>query len=119
MIKPAALATALLCVFIVDANARPYHRYQHAHRAHAWCGNYMSTYFGKSDRRLALARQWASEGSNAGGPGIGVVVVWRHHVGVITGQAPNGEWIIHSGNDGGAVRTRARSVAGAIAFRRV
>jgi hypothetical protein len=115
MFKSAALATALLCVFSIDANARPHH----AHRAHAWCGTYMSRYFGKSDRRLALARQWANEGANAGGPGIGVVVVWRHHVGVITGQAPNGEWIIHSGNDGGAVRTRARSVGDAIAFRRV
>jgi len=71
----------------------------------------MSRYFGKSDRRLALAREWAREGFNAGGPGIGVVVVWPHHVGVITGQAPDGEWIVHSGNDGGAVRTRARSIA--------
>jgi hypothetical protein len=44
---------------------------------------YMSRYFGKSDRRLAL----------------------------------DGEWIIHSENDGGAVRPTARSVAGA--FRRV
>ena len=79
----------------------------------------MSSYFGKSDRRLALAREWAREGYNAGGPGIGVVVVWRHHVGVITGQTPDGQRIIHSGNDGGAVRTRPRSLAGAIAFRRV
>src|ERR1700737_2886208 len=112
MLKAVVLATALLWVLRIDANARPLHRHHHTHRGSAWCGSYMSRYFGKSDRRLALARQWASEGSNAGGPGIGVVVVWRHHVGVITGQAPNGEWIIHSGNDGGAVRTRARSVAG-------
>jgi hypothetical protein len=55
---------------------------------------------------------------NAGGPGIGVVV-WSHHVGIITGQTPDGQWIVHSGNDGGAVRTRARSLARAIAFRRV
>ena len=39
----------------------------------------------------------------AGGPGIGVVVVWSHHVGIITGQTPDGQWIVHSGNDGGAV----------------
>ena len=81
----------------------------------------MSKYLGKPDRRLALARSWASEGMNAGGPGIGVVVVWPHHVGIITGQTPDGQWIVHSGNgnDGGAVRTRARSLARAIAFRRV
>jgi hypothetical protein len=47
------------------------------------------------------------------------VVVWPHHVGVITGKTSEGHWVVHSGNDGGAVRTRARSVAGAIAFRRV
>jgi hypothetical protein len=119
MFKPVVLAAALLCTPTIDANARPHPRHHHAHRAHAWCGAYMSRYFGKLDRRLTLARAWVNEGSNAGGPGVGVVVVWRHHVGVITGQAPNGRWIIHSGNDGGAVRTRPRSVAGAIAFRRV
>ena len=27
---------------------------------------------------------------NAGGPEIGVVVVWPHHVGIITGQTPMG-----------------------------
>ena len=119
MFKPTAIATAMLCIFTVDANAQSHHRQHYAHRARTWCGNYMSSYFGKSDRRLALAREWAREGYNAGGPGIGVVVVWRHHVGVITGQTPDGQWIIHSGNDGGAVRTRPRSLAGAIAFRRV
>ena len=115
MFRSVVLATGLLLAFTPDASAHS-HRY---HRAHGWCGSYMSKYLGKSDPRLSLARQWAREGSSAGGPDIGVVVVWPHHVGVITGRAPNGEWIIHSGNDGGAVRTRARSVAGAIAFRRV
>jgi hypothetical protein len=33
---------------------------------------------------------------------------------MIVGRASNGQWIVKSGNDGGAVRTRARSVAGAI-----
>lgn len=71
-----------------------------------------------SDRSLWLARNWASQGSNAGGPGVGVVVVWRHHVGIITGRDGNG-WIVKSGNDGRAVRERVRSIAGAIAFRHV
>jgi hypothetical protein len=117
MFKLVAFATALVCALTTEANARP-HRHHHGY-ARAWCGLYMSKYFGRSDPRLALARQWAREGRNAGGPGVGVVVVWPHHVGVITGQTPEGHWIVHSGNDGGAVRTRARSVAGAIAFRRV
>jgi hypothetical protein len=118
MLKPLAVASVLVFVFSVEANARPQHRH-HGHPAHGWCGSYLSKYLGKPDRRLALARSWASEGMNAGGPGIGVVVVWAHHVGIITGQTPDGQWIVHSGNDGGAVRTRARSLARAIAFRRV
>jgi hypothetical protein len=63
-----------------------------------------------------LARSWAHYGSNAGGPSVGTIVVWRHHVGKIVGQE-NGQWIVESGNDGHAVRTRPRSLAGAIAFR--
>lgn len=69
-------------------------------------------------RDLWLARNWASVGHNAGRPGIGVVVVWRHHVGIITGRA-GAKWVIKSGNDGHAVRERPRSIAGAIAFRHV
>jgi hypothetical protein len=68
-------------------------------------------------RSFNLARSWARYGSNAGGPSVGVIVVWRHHVGKIVGHE-NGQWIIQSGNDGRAVRTRPRSIAGAIAFRR-
>ncbi len=63
-----------------------------------------------------LARSWVNYGSNAGGPTVGAIVVWRHHVGKIVGQE-NGRWIVESGNDGHAVRTRPRSMAGAIAFR--
>jgi hypothetical protein len=37
-------------------------------------------------------------------------------VGKIVGHE-NGRWIVQSGNDGQAVRTRPRSLAGAIAFR--
>lgn len=69
-------------------------------------------------RDLWLARNWAAVGSNAGKPGIGVVVVWRHHVGIITGRA-GASWVIKSGNDGRMVRERPRSIAGAIAFRHI
>jgi hypothetical protein len=71
-----------------------------------------------ADRRLWLARNWAQVGQNAGRPQIGAVVVWRHHVGIITGRAGE-QWIVKSGNDGRGVRERVRSIAGAIAFRRV
>ena len=49
-----------------------------------------------------------------GGPRVGAVVVWPHHVGMITGRSANGMWIVKSGNDGNAVRERAMSVSGAV-----
>ncbi|PPD00837.1 MAG: hypothetical protein CTY31_05490 [Hyphomicrobium sp.] len=59
-----------------------------------------------------LARNWRKYGRPSG-PQVGAVVVWNSHVGIITGRAANGKWIVKSGNDGGRVRERARSVAGA------
>lgn len=85
-------------------------------RPGAWCGWWMRLQKGGGPE-YNLARNWAHRGSNAGGPKVGAVVVWPHHVGIITGKAPNGMWIVKSGNDSGGVRERPRSVAGAIAFR--
>ena len=63
-----------------------------------------------------LARNWARWGW-PGLAGVSAVVVWARHVGKIVGRE-NGQWIVESGNDGYAVRTRPRSIAGAIASRR-
>jgi hypothetical protein len=87
-------------------------------RPSRWCGWWLGQHLGMPRRDLWLARNWALVGSNAGRPGIGVVVVWRNHVGVITGRAGS-QWIVKSGNDGNAVRERPRSISGAIAFRHV
>ena len=87
-------------------------------RPRAWCGWYARGLVG-SDPGTAynLARNWAHWGRSAS-PGPGVIVVWPHHVGMITGQASNGQWIVKSGNDGGGMaRERVRSISGAIAFR--
>jgi hypothetical protein len=87
-------------------------------RPRAWCGWYARSLVG-SDPGPAynLARNWSHWGHSAS-PGVGVMVVWPHHVGMITGRTPDGQWIVKSGNDGGGVaRERPRSVAGAIAFR--
>lgn len=85
-------------------------------RPRAWCGWWMRRYLGVSDRAGNRARWWAGFGTNAHGPAIGALVVWRHHVGIITGRGGAG-WIVKSGNDGNAVRERERSLRGAIAFR--
>jgi len=109
------LAMSFLCVlFSSPAEARRHHGGRLP-----WCGIYMGKYFGMSDRSLWVARNWARVGAPAGGPAPGVVVVWPHHVGVIVGAAPDGKWIVHSGNDGGAVRTRPRSLSRVIAYRHI
>jgi hypothetical protein len=84
-------------------------------RPAAWCGWYMRQLLGVANPAFNLARNWAHWG-HAGAPGVGAVVVWPHHVGKIVGRE-GGEWVIQSGNDGHAVRTRPRSIAGAIAVR--
>ena len=147
LVSACLLFASVLAFSSTDANARPHkhhhsvHRATHAHRvthhvhrrvkhiarrgrAHAggrpraWCGWWLGNHLGMANRNLWLARNWASVGRNAGGPRVGAIVVWRHHVGIITGRA-GGKWIVKSGNDGNAVRERPRSIAGAIAFRGV
>jgi hypothetical protein len=89
-------------------------------RPGAWCGWYMQRETGitsrATGRNLNLAAEWRHVGTPAS-PGVGVIVVWPHHVGKIVGRDARGEWIVRSGNDGHAVRERPRSLAHAIAFR--
>ena len=78
-----------------------------------WCGWWMRTQKGGGPE-FNLARNWAKWGRPAHGPRVGAVVVWSHHVGMITGRTASGQWIVKSGNDGGRVRERPRSVKGAV-----
>ena len=77
-----------------------------------WCGWWMRIQNGGGPE-LNLASNWRYWGRPTG-PRVGAVVVWSHHVGEITGRSPSGQWIVRSGNDGGQVRERPRSVAGAV-----
>lgn len=85
-------------------------------RPSAWCGWEMR-HLVSSDPGPSynLARNWSHWG-HAGPVGIGAIVVWPHHVGKIVGQE-GGQWVIESGNDGHRLRTRPRSIGGAIAIR--
>jgi hypothetical protein len=76
-----------------------------------WCGWYMRQQRGGGPE-FNLAANWRRYG-RPGSPQVGAVVVWDHHVGEITGRTSNGQWIVRSGNDGGRVRERVRSIAGA------
>jgi hypothetical protein len=87
-------------------------RYAAGPRPGRWCGWWMRTQLGGGPQ-FNVAWNWRNYGSPTSAQ-VGAVVVWRGHVGIITGQASNGQWIVKSGNDGGRVRERARSVAGAI-----
>lgn len=119
-------AAVMLCVCMIaaaPAHARHHKKhykqtaYSHSDpRPHAWCGWWLRQHLGVSDRSYNLARNWIRYGSSSHGPAVGAIIVWRHHVGIITGRTSSG-WIIKSGNDGHAVRERERSIRGAIAFR--
>lgn len=78
-----------------------------------WCGWYMRTLYGGSS---AFNRAWAwTKRGVATLPQPGAIIVWPHHVGVLVGPtAAPGVWLVHSGNDGGRVRTRPRRIAGAV-----
>jgi hypothetical protein len=95
---------------------------RNAYRGHlggrpaAWCGWEMRQLVSSDPGpSYNLARNWAGWG-RSGPAGVGAVVVWPHHVGKIVGQQ-GGTWVVESGNDGHAVRTRPRSLAGVIAIR--
>lgn len=116
-------ATATALALTQPATARSHHYRTHHHsvrsgdpRPAAWCGWWMRHHLGVDDLRGNVARWWAGFGSRAHGPAIGVLVVWPHHVGIITGRSESG-WIVKSGNDAHAVRERERSLRGVIAFR--
>jgi hypothetical protein len=81
-------------------------------RPRRWCGWWMRSQRGGGPE-LNVAWNWSRWGRPTS-PQVGAVVVWRHHVGEITGRTGNGQWIVRSGNDGGQVRERARSIAGAV-----
>lgn len=82
------------------------------HRPRRWCGWFMRQRHGGGPE-FNLAYNWRHRGSPAA-PHVGAIVVWPHHVGEIVGRAPSGLWIVLSGNDGGRVRERARSIRGAL-----
>jgi hypothetical protein len=137
------VAAAAIVMFAQSASAREHHHRHHRHHHHAaanhggyrrsgsgvtayrghdrgrpaaWCGWEMRRLVGTDPGpSFNLARNWSHWG-RPGPAGVGAVVVWPHHVGKIVGKQ-NGQWIVQSGNDGHAVRTRPRSIAGAIAIR--
>jgi hypothetical protein len=111
-------AAVILAAILAAAPAAAVERAAPASARLPWCGLYMMQLKHKTDRRLARAIEWAKEGIAAIGPAIGEIVIWPHHVGEIRGGPDDrGRWLVNSGNDGNAVRTRWRSLRGAVAYR--
>jgi hypothetical protein len=83
-----------------------------------WCGSYARTNLVQVDpgTKYNLACNWRGYGSPSYAH-EGAMVVWcsgrHHHVGKITGPCNGNMCMVTSGNDGHAVRSRMRSVAGA------
>ena len=112
-----ATALALATMLIAPANAQIWrHGSVGDGRPRAWCGWQLRQELRVADRSYNRAINWAHYGVSAGGPQDGVIVVWPHHVGRIVHRCEGG-WVVHSGNDGGRVRERCRSLRGVIAFR--
>jgi hypothetical protein len=111
------LSSLTVCLPVDRADAhQTQSRNHHAYAAHGrparWCGWWMRTQKGGGPE-MNLASNWRHWGRPSG-PQVGAVVIWSHHVGMITGRTADGGWIVRSGNDGGQVRERPRSVAGAV-----
>lgn len=83
-------------------------------RPRAWCGWFMRQVKGVADASYNLAWNWSHWGHATDGH-PGAVAVWHHHVGeVASGSCPAGRIMLHSGNDGNAIRTRCVPLRGAI-----
>ena len=84
-----------------------------------WCGNFARHNLVNSDpgSKFNLACNWRNWGRPASAQ-VGAMVIWcssgHRHVGKIVGPCEGNKCLVRSGNDGGAVRTRMRSVAGAV-----
>lgn len=78
-----------------SVNSVVVHRTRGDGRPKAWCGWYMRQIKGGGPS-FNKASNWTSFGRKSA-PGLGVVVVWPHHVGYIVGRNDKG-WIVRSGN---------------------
>ena len=84
-----------------------------------WCGQYARQNLVQADpgSKFNLACNWRDWG-RATSAQVGAMVIWcssgHRHVGKIVGPCNGTMCLVKSGNDNGAVRTRVRSVAGAV-----
>jgi hypothetical protein len=134
----AAFTLSLLCLFSVQADARPrHHHHQHQHLLrsmallagdipsderviagrpsgcpHSFCGCEASLFrFGRIIPELNLASNWRRFPRAA--PATGMAAVRSGHVMILQQHVSGDIWYVHDGNSGGHVtREHPRSIAG-------
>lgn len=72
-------------------------------RPKAWCGWWARQQKGVTNPSYNRAINWLNYGRPTS-PQVGAVVVWSHHVGIITGRDSRG-WLVTSGNWNNRVAT--------------
>lgn len=113
------LRLALLALLLCLSTGAQAHGHHHSHGV-PWCGLFMMRHTGiHGPGNLAMAREWAHVGQPAPGPAPGIIGVLPHHVFQVIEVLSRSMVLAISGNDSNAVRTRPRSTAGVIAWRRV
>lgn len=90
----------------------PSARYNAGPKPRRYCGWYMRRLFGGGPQ-YNRARNWANRGTPTH-PRPGAIIAWKSHVGLLVKQVRGDIWIVHSGNDGGKIRSRPRSIRGGI-----
>ena len=104
--------TLLLTIALVALSSQAYARGM-------LCGEFARHNLVSSDpgSKYNLACNWRDWG-RATSAQVGAMVIWcsghHHHVGKIVGPCNGNMCLVRSGNDDGAIRTRVRSVAGAV-----
>ena len=104
--------TLLLTIALFALSSQAYARGQ-------LCGDFARHNLVSSDpgSKYNLACNWRDWG-RATSAQVGAMVIWcsghHHHVGKIVGPCNGNMCLVRSGNDDGAIRTRVRSVAGAV-----
>lgn len=93
------------------------------HMRRSWCGEFMGMAARAAGHQppvgYALARNWSHAGMAASGPEPGVVMVMRHHVGIVLANLGGGRVLVRSGNHGRRVGDGIYSAQRAIAWRRL
>ena len=92
-------------------------------RPRMWCGWWLAQHLGYQDKKLYYVLNWLDDKrfTRVSGPAVGQIAVFQRgkrggHIGIVNRVPEPGKVLLLSGNDGNAVRLRARSTERVIAY---